>query len=319
MLAVALPWLIAIGIATDGRFFTEAIGGDMLGKVGSGGEQHWGPPGYYLATFGVAAFPAALFVLLALPAAWAQRLQPATRFLLAWAAPTWLLFEAVATKLPHYTLPTFPALMLLAGAWVMDPLRPPPRPWLRWLGWLALVGVALGLAIAAVLLPWLADGRLDAVALLAIPAAALLVLAVVRAADAAAWGRAALLAALLAAPFYAVVLGGVLPRLTAPFLSPRIAALVPAGVAPRDVGVAGYHEPSLLFALGGEIALLRGGAEAAAFLAAAPGRVVAVGDRDLAAFQAALPAHGLVARELGAVDGFNYSRGRRITLTLFAS
>ena len=59
MLLAAAPWFVAIGIATEGRFFAEAIGGDMLGKVGSGEEKHWGPPGYYLLTFGVAAFPAA--------------------------------------------------------------------------------------------------------------------------------------------------------------------------------------------------------------------------------------------------------------------
>ena len=37
--------------------------------------------------------------------------------LLAWAVPVWLMFEAVTTKLPHYAMPAYPALMLLAAAW----------------------------------------------------------------------------------------------------------------------------------------------------------------------------------------------------------
>ena len=128
MLLAAAPWFVAIGIATEGRFFAEAVGGDMLAKIGSGEEKHWGPPGYYLLTFPIAAFPGAWIVLLALPSVWRdRRTVAATRFLLAWAVPSWLVFEAVQTKLPHYTMPLFPALMLLGGAWAMDPLRRMPR------------------------------------------------------------------------------------------------------------------------------------------------------------------------------------------------
>ena len=67
-------------------------------------------------------------MLLALPSAWRdRRTVAATRFLLAWVVPSWLVFEAAQTKLPHYTLPLFPALMLLGAAWAMDPLRRMPR------------------------------------------------------------------------------------------------------------------------------------------------------------------------------------------------
>lgn len=175
MLAAAAPWFIAVTITTEGRFLAEAIGGDMLTKVGSADENHWGPPGYYVLTFGLAAFPAAFLVLRAIPGVWAERLHPGTRFLLAWAVPIWLMFEAVTTKLPHYTLPAYPALMLLAASWAMDPLRRAPPRWLRALSMIALVGAAVGLALAAVALPALADRDISPVALLAVPAAGLLV------------------------------------------------------------------------------------------------------------------------------------------------
>jgi len=321
MVGMAAPWLVAIGIATEGRFFSEALGGDMLSKVSSGEEAHGGPPGYYLLTFALSGFPAAFLVLRALPAAWHDRLTPSTRFLLAWIAPSWLLFEAVATKLPHYTLPAFPALMLLAAAWAMDPLRRPPPRWLAGLslGLFALVALALG--FAAALLPWLADGRIDPVALLAPPAAGLLIWGTLRAMRRGGPARGALAAVLLSVPLYAVVLGGVLPRLEAPWIGPRLATFLaeaaPSGDVQGGFGIVGYHEPSLVFSTGAETALLGNGAAAAAFLAGAPGRTVAVGDRDLAAFRAAVSGEGLAVRELGVVDGFNYTRGRRLRLHLF--
>jgi len=327
-LLVVAPWFIAIGLATEGRFFAEAVGGDMLAKVNSGEEAHWGPPGYYLLTFLIAAFPAAFLVLRGLPAAWRDRLNPATRFLLAWIIPSWLVFEAVATKLPHYSLPMFPPLMLLGAAWAMDPLRRPAPRWLRWLGITALVGGAAGLGLASAVLPWLADKRIDPVALLGLPAAALFLWVVLGEIRRGALARAGLAAAILAVPLYAVALAGVLPRLTAPWIAPRMAALlgarapelaIPAGLPPGRFGVSGFHEPSQLFATGTNTLLLRNGAAAAAFLAEAPGRFAAVGDRDLAAFQAEAQRLGLTVREEGMVEGYNYTRGRHLVLRLFRS
>jgi 4-amino-4-deoxy-L-arabinose transferase-like glycosyltransferase len=320
MAMAAAPWFVAVTIATEGRFLAEAVGGDMLGKVGSADENHWGPPGYYMLTFGVAAFPAAFLVLRALPQAWAERLQPSTRFLLAWAVPVWLLFEAMATKLPHYTLPAFPALMLLAAHWAMDPLRQEPPRWLRVLSAFALAGAAAGLGIAAAVLPFLVEGRISLVAMLGVPVAAALALLALRALRAGEPARAGLLAVALAVPLNWVVLEGVLPRLATPWISPRLAELVeqtsPA-LPDHDFGVVGYHEPSLLFALGGGIRLLADGAAAAAFLAEAPGRLVAVADRQEAAFRQEAAARGLALSEHGTVTGFNYSRGRRVAISLY--
>jgi 4-amino-4-deoxy-L-arabinose transferase-like glycosyltransferase len=320
MIACAAPWFIAIGIATEGRFFTEALGDDMLSKVGSGEESHWGPPGFYTFLFGITAFPSAWIVLRALPGAWADRLKPQTRFLLGWAVPVWLLFEAVATKLPHYALPAYPALMLLAAAWALDPLRRPTPRWLAAIGWLALGGVALGLPIAAMAAAFYAERRVDVFGLIGLGFGAALILVLWRAARAGQWARAALLGAVLSIPVYAAVLEGIIPRLQSVWVSPRLAAEVRAiapGLVDRDFGVVGYHEPSLQFALGGGIALLRDGAAAAEFLAEKPGRVVAVSHRQEAAFRAAAAERGISPRDVGSVTGLNYVRGRWLTLLIF--
>jgi 4-amino-4-deoxy-L-arabinose transferase-like glycosyltransferase len=325
MLAAAAPWFVAIGIATEGRFFAEALGGDMLAKVGSGEEKHWGPPGYYLLTFAVAAFPGAWIVLLALPSAWRDRTVASTRFLLAWAVPSWLLFEAAQTKLPHYTLPLFPALMLLGAAWAMDPLRRmPSRRWWRAAAVAAFALVALGIGAAALATLWvLPRDEVPLVALLVPPAVLLLLWPVLCAARRGDYGRAALLGAVLAALPYAAALEGLAPRLHPIWIAPRLDALL-AQRAPdlsaSDFGITGHAEPSVVFAVGTGTRLLPTGGAAARFLAEAPPgrrRVAAVGNRAEADFQREAAAIGLSPREIGTVTGLNYTRGRWVTLILY--
>ena len=47
---------------------------------------------------------------------WKARSEPGAQFLLAWLIPSWIVFEVVMTKLPHYVLPLYPAIaILIAG------------------------------------------------------------------------------------------------------------------------------------------------------------------------------------------------------------
>ena len=61
-------------------------------------------------------WPGAVLPALAAPAVWRARREPGARFLLAWLVPSWIVFEVVMTKLPHYVLPLYPAIaILIAG------------------------------------------------------------------------------------------------------------------------------------------------------------------------------------------------------------
>lgn len=119
MLALTLPWFIAIGITSNWEFYRLAFGEDFLAKLGSGKESHWGPPGYYFVVFWVFFWPASLItsgsVALQL---WRNRTQKRILFLLAWIVPFWIVLEAAPTKLPHYILPLFPAVAM-ASVWVL--------------------------------------------------------------------------------------------------------------------------------------------------------------------------------------------------------
>ncbi len=113
-LLIVLPWFVLILLKTQGTFFTDAVGHDFLGKVAGGQEMHGAPPGFYLATFWLTAWPLAPFVALAVPSLWRSWRDPKIAFLLAWCIPFWLILEGVVTKLVHYALPLYPALAILA-------------------------------------------------------------------------------------------------------------------------------------------------------------------------------------------------------------
>ena len=116
MVLLVLPWFVAIVAKSGGDFFVQAVGHDMLGKVTSGQEAHGAPPGFYFVLFWVTFWPGSVLAGLAAPAIWRSRREPGAQFLLAWLVPSWLVFEAVMTKLPHYVLPLYPAIaILIAG------------------------------------------------------------------------------------------------------------------------------------------------------------------------------------------------------------
>mgnify|MGYP000944415120 CR=1 FL=1 len=109
LLLLILPWFIAIAIISGGKFYSIAVGHSMLGKVAVGQQGHGAPPGTYLLLFWVTFAPAAIFAVVAAPWVWEHRSERRVRFCLAWIIPTWLIFELIVTKLPHYVLPVYPA------------------------------------------------------------------------------------------------------------------------------------------------------------------------------------------------------------------
>jgi hypothetical protein len=128
---------------------------------------------------------------------------------------------------------------------------------------------------------------------------------------------AALLA--LAAPLalYPVLTAGVGPGLAELWVSPRAATLVHSLTLPGDPppALAGYVEPSLVFALGTETRQTdgRGAAEAGT----AQGGLALVEDHEGAAFKGRLAELEAHASEVGAIDGFNYSRGRKVHIRIY--
>lgn len=314
--AMAAPWLAAIAWKTGGSFFADSVGKDMLGKVGQGQERHWGPPGLYAVLFWVTAWPMAAFMALAFRFAWLERRDDGVLFLLAWIAPSWIVFEAVQTKLPHYVLPLYPAIAVLA----MLAVERDRVPW----GWrsakaVSALALLLPLLIAAALYGfWHLERTLPFLALPLILLAVILAFAAMRALQKAEpmAGAALLVASSLA--LTSAVYPVAMPEFRTINLSKRLAEAARAVSCEKPAyATAGYNEPSLVFLTDTEIDLTDGAKAATIF--ASPGcRIAFIERRHEARFQAGLQA---VAEKPGLrtrVSGININSGRVVDIGVYA-
>ncbi len=257
LLLIILPWFIAIGLHTDWAFYIDSVGKDMLAKVTTGKESHGAPPGTYLAISNLTFWPVSLFFLLSIVWIWKQKKQHAVRFALSWILPSWLIFELVSTKLPHYVLPTFPALALLTALALES----------RGTSWNTLWGkiiaafvplIAAILGIGAPIALFIIEGVLNPAALglgLVALGLGLLSFAVLTR------GRVMasfLLAALVAPVLYLSIHGTIFPALHSVWLSNQMADAVERNKPCESVEVAsvGYSEPSLVFLMGTDTQLI---------------------------------------------------------------
>ena len=321
-LAVFSPWAIAITMQTGGAFWYDAIFGDMLSKVVSGQEKHGGFPGYYLLLVTLTLFPGSILLL---PSAWRavqMRKAPWALFLIAWAVPSWIAFELLPTKLPHYVLPMYPALALAIGAFVAARLNNEADATPRWaqIANLVLWGI-FAVAIAALMIAAPIEyaggvGIADiALALAVIVAAGVFAMMVMSKT----WRLFLPAGAVLAALVFCGLFERTLAVAQDLHVSPRLAATARnAGWTPGvPISATGYHEPSLVFLTATDLALVDDGAAAAAFLKANPGGYAMVEKRQLDAFLAAMGSGDVQADHVGTINGFNYSRGQKVTIALY--
>ncbi|MEJ2121113.1 MAG: glycosyltransferase family 39 protein [Alphaproteobacteria bacterium] len=326
-IAIFAPWLIAIMSATGGSFVGDAVKNDLLPKLVSGQESHGFPPGYFLLLLTATMWPGSLFVWHGIVWAWQNRWEWPVKFCVAWALPSWIVFELVPTKLPHYVLPLYPALALLAvrAAFALaEGGIPRFRSWDSRLALGAFAGIALAIGIGLVALPIALDGSFSWAALIPLAVALALPVHVLVQCH-----RARVVPALAAAIVGAAFIFGpaaqwVLPGVQALGLSCAAARLVEAQAGDAQtakpakpvVAATGYHEPSLVFMLGRQTKLI--GPEAiATAMRSDPSLLALIGADKEARFRKALAGDAVRLKALGSARGFNYSKGDWVTLTLY--
>ncbi|HYZ49121.1 MAG TPA: glycosyltransferase family 39 protein [Sphingomonas sp.] len=316
LLVLVLPWFVAIFLRAGETFFADSVGGDMLSKFGAQ-ESHGAPPGLYLLLFWVTFWPGAPLAGMAAPAVWRARREPGAQFLLAWLIPSWIVFEAVLTKLPHYVLPLYPAIAILTSGAVERRVLS-RSPWLiRGAAWWFAVP-AIGSVIAVV-------GAIKLAHQPAFPAWPLLAAAMIFGLFA--WwlfedsrAERSLLNAVIAAMFMALgVYGVVMPSLTTLFPSAQVARALRNVVCVRPkAAAAGFHEPSLVF-MTDTSTLLTDGSGAADFLAQGSCRFALVERVSERSFVQRAEAIGLRYNALVRIDGYNISQGRAVSIAIFRS
>jgi len=322
-----LLWAVPANAATGGEFLRRGLGHHVFARMGKALEGHGGDylaylaylP-YYLLVVAGGFFPWVLFLPGALSALVGGRLvEPRARaLLLAWMATTFAVMTLVATKLPHYLLPIWPALALVvAGVLVRraeGALAERDERWLRRGMWVFLpVGITLGLGLLVA--PWFLPvakvrGVFCALGLLIL----VLVALVRREQRAGRWGGAAavMLAGMVILQAYAGL--AALPAVERFKLAPRLAAAIRARAGPEvPLATCQFAEPSLVFYARRPMETLD--PDQVAGWAGRPGPGVLVIPREVLA--SVEDEFGpLELAELGSASGINYSNGDLLDLVV---
>jgi 4-amino-4-deoxy-L-arabinose transferase-like glycosyltransferase len=315
VIAMVLPWFIAIMVKSGGSFLADSVGQDMLAKVAQGQESHGAPPGTYMAVFAGTAWPLAPFFFLAIPFIWRARSNPRLVFLLSWALPMWVIFEIVPTKLPHYVLPLYPALALATGL-ALEHMSAPKR----WLSKAIPVLLPLPVLILAVGVPIAGFVMARSIPYIA---TALLVIALVPAfyAMRALWQgaveRAVPLACLASLVIAVAAFRFALPGFEPIRLSPRLALAI-EGLNCQDPALATtvYREPSLVFLTRTDL-VMTDGRGAADFMKGEGCRAAFVEARAEEAFRTGLAEKGLTPRLATRIAGINMNGGRKLDIGVY--
>ncbi len=119
---VALPWYLAVGVATNGEWLRGFFFEHNLGRAMDSREGHQGSIFFYPIALLVGFFPWSVFALPVL--LWLrQRMQISSNrhsftLLVCWIVVYLTAFTVAQTKLPSYITPTYPAVALLVGSFI---------------------------------------------------------------------------------------------------------------------------------------------------------------------------------------------------------
>jgi len=139
--ALTLPWHIAIGILSQGEYFTVAFGYHVFTRMTTAIETHGGFPGYYAVLTIALLYPWSAVLPTGLWSLWKRRRErPEAAFLIGWILGPMLLLELARTKIIHYYLPAYPACALAVG-WLIVTVARSDINLKRW----ALGGTSMGL------------------------------------------------------------------------------------------------------------------------------------------------------------------------------
>jgi 4-amino-4-deoxy-L-arabinose transferase-like glycosyltransferase len=116
LFALTLPWAVAVSLRTEGEFLRAALGVHHLQRALHPMEGHGGPIVYYLLVIPAGFLPGIVPLLFG---PWKHRATGEERAWIPWLLWGWalipvLVFSPLATKLPHYVLPSYPALAVLS-------------------------------------------------------------------------------------------------------------------------------------------------------------------------------------------------------------
>jgi 4-amino-4-deoxy-L-arabinose transferase-like glycosyltransferase len=284
---IVTPWVIAVANQVGFDRYAKIVFDETIGRSAAAKEGHALFPGVHTIALVGLFFPGSLLtgaaILAAIrngfarpdtttPSRWSSVWSghTGTLFLLCWALPSWIVFEAISTRLVHYVMPLYPALALLsarvilrasAGAFTPMGERLTKIGFVIW----AIVGAALtGIAPLSLAIFAFTNGHADhptrTIVLAGVAGAACIALCIAGGFFALRGKplRATLLGAIAMVVGLATLLASTLPNTRAIWPARNAIAAV-RSIDPtitRPVGAIGFHEDSQIFLSHGRLVRL---------------------------------------------------------------
>lgn len=321
VLLMVAPWVILITIKTDGKFLADSLGHALLGKVVKSDDSHGMPPGYHLVVYFACFWPASILTVLQNVYAFKMRGLDSVKFLLCWLWPNWIVFELVVTKLPHYTLPLYPAIAILTALALFNAKA---LLQYRFVYRLHMLNVVIFVLFSAVLvlvpsgLLYYFTETISITAILSVVAGLVLIIAGVYF-GLMPTGKRLVPVLITTAIFYGFTFGSVLPGNLALWPSKQLSQKIDVKLmcSGKPVAIVGYPEPSGIFYLGTDtvLASAKGAGDLLSQGAVCP--IIVVEQKFASPFLLNAKSLDLEVLQIDEVKGLNISKGRTITLNIY--
>ena len=331
---VILPWFLAIDEATNGMFLQKAFQEDFFSKLESGQEGHGALPGTHLLTLSISIWPVATFLPCLILFSLQNRTNIIIKFLLCWILPFWVIIELIPTKLLHYPLPVLPAIAILAIGGLLQfksNIKKIKSALVRKITYMSSILFSFGgIVLSGGIFYISSKFNIENDNILTFFTILLVLIAIVifilsltlifnfknLYLDISKSFYNILLAIIaLASIFNIINYNFILPKLD--YLHPSNAIIkILKKVKADAVASSGYHEPSLVFLLNGDV-LLSDPHEVAIFMAEGKNNVALIEKSDLKLFLETTNDLNLKIKEISIVKGFNIAKGRHVEIYIF--
>ena len=331
---VILPWFFAIQEATQGVFLQKAFNEDFFSKLQSGQEGHGALPGTHLLILSVAIWPVATFLPCLILFCIENKNNIVVQFLISWIVPFWIIIEIIPTKLFHYSLPVLPAIAILAIGGMFQfksNIKKIQNTLLKNLIYFSSVlfglgGVVLGIGLFYTCYKFNIDKEITItfltilIILITIVVFSLSLLLIfnlkaINNINNKYFYNLPLAIIALSAMFNIINFNFILPKLDYLFPSKILANKIEL-INPETITSAGYHEPSLVFLLKGNV-LLSKPHEAAIFMAEGKKNISLIEKSSLGEFLEATQELNLKVKIVDTVRGYNIAKGRHVEINIF--
>jgi hypothetical protein len=319
---IIIPWFILIKLGNNSDVLLNSIQKDMVLKLISVQESHGAPPGSYLLSTFLTAWPIALFILPTALWSFKNRKIKTVKFLLCSLIPSWLFFEIMPTKLLHYVLPLLPSFAILTAAMVVSSTKDKrfidifEKSIFKFFSTLPFLG---GIIIAGGII-YLGDRYGEGLTL------SILVVAIIYVFSAFLCGYFLFVKSFIRATFVVIfcniialnLLIILIPnQLGKMWISERIYMQIDDKNLSEAFLLLGYSEPSLIFRLGSQTKIVSSNEEAINLILDKNISNIIIESYYLEQFQNLSKENGIILNKVGkSIIGFNYSKGKNVEIVI---